>query len=663
MQTKQYKIIAISVLLVLVALLGILFPGEDEIVPLSNETLLTYQSNSCELSLVKFLITNGVNETFIFKFDSYSNMDCFGKIKYIEPVNNTYLVLIGTHTLINLLLQSIFWLTLMGLIKKDDSTSGSFSLYKVFLTSFIFCSLFIVEDNYNAFNNTTYSPKIESGNYLAFSYFLSVLIIIFLINKVLVVRINSLINYFPYLFLFGGVYQNLNVNFFVIIFVFFGFYNLENLNKTKSIVSIIYFSIMSFWVVLERNQYGYFDVDKLRGFVSSSNDSLAILFWALIFYLLVNGILFLTKQGTTNFEILVGNMLKSSFYIVLLGLLSSLSNFINLFVFYFFGQNKQSKIGLDSVAGNTWRGFSPTAEGIGEFYGLVLLISFWVLFVKQKKLDNFQYVCLIFTFYGFVRANNIAALITLVIIITSIIIFKKITNVKARTSLYLFLATVFLISSYFILRQNTYAAMGYGVVFEGWQNSRLSDVQDVNMEIVDDFLKGKDFKSLQETYKNKGVISSSLVVITDTLISENNIRFLPNPVTLLGVAGVFINRAEKWGLFFASYNPNLSTALLGNGAFNISNYYYDQSLFDGSLILPHSSIFSYVIFLGILPVFSFIIYLLFIIFRNYNFNDFNLYSVLFLIINLIKSDSLLYFPSFVMFIYFIGRLKEKKDIS
>ena len=85
---------------------------------------------------------------------------------------------------------------------------------------------------------------------------------------------------------------------------------------------------------------------------------------------------------------------------------------------------------------------------------------------------------------------------------------------RLRNTLYLFLATIFIISSYFILRQNTYAEMGSGVVFEGWQNSRLSDVPEINMDIVGDHLKGKDFKTLLETYKNSDVISSSLLAIT-----------------------------------------------------------------------------------------------------------------------------------------------------
>jgi len=376
MQTKQYKVIALSVLLIIVALLGLPYSGVDEITPLSNETLLTYQSSSCEVSLFKFLLTNGLSDTFTFKFDSYSNMDCFGKIKYIEPVKDSYLVLVGTHTLINLLLQSIFWLTLIGLIKKEKTNVGSYSIFIILLTSSIFSSLFITENNYNAFKNTTYSPKLEPGNYLTFSYFLSILLIVYFINKILFVRIKSLINYFPYLFLVGGVYQNLNLNFFVIVFVFFGFYNLLKLNWSKSITSIIYFLMTAFWVVSERNQYGYFDVDKLRGFVSSSNNSLSILLWSLIFFLIVNGILLLIKEGHANFELIYDNFLKSSFFIVFLGVVASFSNFINLSIFYFFGQNKQSKLGLDSVAGNTWRGFSPSAEGIGEFYGLVLFISY-----------------------------------------------------------------------------------------------------------------------------------------------------------------------------------------------------------------------------------------------------------------------------------------------
>ena len=41
-----------------------------------------------------------------------------------------------------------------------------------------------------------------------------------------------------------------------------------------------------------------------------------------------------------------------------------------------FGQNKTGMRTFDSVAGNTWRGFSASAESAGEFYGFVLLMYF-----------------------------------------------------------------------------------------------------------------------------------------------------------------------------------------------------------------------------------------------------------------------------------------------
>ena len=55
-----------------------------------------------------------------------------------------------------------------------------------------------------------------------------------------------------------------------------------------------------------------------------------------------------------------------------------------------------------------------------------------------------------------------------------------------------------------------------------------------------------------------------------------------------------INRSEKWGIFFGKYNPSFKTFLIGTGSINLTDYYFGHaSKANFGLILPHSSIFSY----------------------------------------------------------------------
>ena len=45
---------------------------------------------------------------------------------------------------------------------------------------------------------------------------------------------------------------------------------------------------------------------------------------------------------------------------------------------------------LESISGNTWRGLSPTAEGVGEFFGFIILFTILVSHHKKIKISNFE---------------------------------------------------------------------------------------------------------------------------------------------------------------------------------------------------------------------------------------------------------------------------------
>ena len=84
------------------------------------------------------------------------------------------------------------------------------------------------------------------------------------------------------------------------------------------------------------------------------------------------------KWSMVSFEISIKSIdierLKSSFLIsgslVVIWFFWSLNPMVNFLNQYYFGQNKIGINKLSSIAGNTWRGFSSSAESIGEYYAL-----------------------------------------------------------------------------------------------------------------------------------------------------------------------------------------------------------------------------------------------------------------------------------------------------
>ena len=208
--------------------------------------------------------------------------------------------------------------------------------------------------------------------------------------------------------------------------------------------------------------------------------------------------------------------------------------------FLFFGQNKVSSENIFSVAGNSWRGFSPSAEMIGEFYGLIFLITFLKIINNKIVLKNYEYIFLIFIFYGFFRANNIASLIALISICTYFLIKNYIRNIEFRILLYIFVVSAFLVFGYFILRQNTYSNMGQAIINEGLLLSNVDS----------HLLSQRDYLSILDKASNGSNISTSLEFITKKISSQSNIPLIPNPFAILSVLSLFINRAEKWGVFF-----------------------------------------------------------------------------------------------------------------
>ena len=155
--------------------------------------------------------------------------------------------------------------------------------------------------------------------------------------------------------------------------------------------------------------------------------------------------------------------------------------------------------------------------------------------------------------------------------------------------------------------------------------------------------------------------SKSLSKASEFMLKEytlrNNLSILPGWISVISSISVLIHRSEKWGIFLAKYNPDVSEFLFGYGPGQISEYYLGHSTkYNDGLVLPHSSILLCLIFFGLIGLLIGIGFLFKIIKNNYKNSVFTILLAYFLI-NLLKSDSLLYLNSFVLFMFTLNYYK------
>lgn len=624
---------------------------DEEITSLNRETISYYQKNSCEISLFDFISNNELRESFQFRFDSYSDISCFGKIQYIEPTANNYVIFIGNHFLINLLIQSLIWLILISFLRTDRlNLKHNYIINAIVVTALLYFH-FTSENIFYLSKNINYSPDFYFQNYLLLSFILSIFLICYFIGEVCGKRLEKLIFYFPFLFLINGVFSNSNINFFVIILIFFGIENLKSKNQILKF-NILYSLFLIFWNLRNDIKFDFYDIDKLIGFSSTNNSASSLNYWFIVVLLIINGIFFLINESKKfNFELLLVNFLRTGFFIVFLGLLGSINQITNLLVFFGFGQNKFSSLGIESNAGNAWRGFAPSAEMIGEIYALTLLFLLLMIIHNNFKLKQSHIIYLLFITYGIYRANNAAALISLVAIVIYVLLSKY--GNKYKNFIYLFLIIIATIGFYFSLRQNTYANMSQSIVYEGLYITS-SNIEDESTKIkLLNLIDENNYVEATNILEPIQITSSSLNFLTRNLTSSKNIKFMPNPVAVFGTIALLTNRAEKWGIFFAKYDPSAMDFLLGSGPLNLINYNLNNNIISDGLVLPHSSFLSLLVFVGIIGI-ALIVFFLFIIWKISIKKQLLIrYLIIYMLINYLKSDAILYFPSFVTITTFI----------
>jgi len=668
-----------SVLLILVILIPFLSDVQDSIYPaieITDASVGYYQSNTCNISLLSVLKKNYNNlQNIEFRENNYAALNCLGKVTGLDKSSDLFVLSIGTNSNYTLFFQGILWCLIVLLFSQNFSTKNI--KYKLILVLTTFFTLqHLSEERFYSRVNQYFSSNLNLENTYLFNIFMTYFIIFLLLSLFIENNEKSIINKFPYMFLMIGTFNGFNLNFYSLIFSYLG---LKNFLTRKFITkfNLIYFTFSLLWIFTTKDSNSYFDTDKLKGFINSSNTTYSLIYWAILYFLIFHCFIYLYRVSDLDLKELSINFLISGSLLTIFGILGSVSKFQNFLNYMIFGQNKRGINTFESIAGNTWRGFSSSAESIAEFLGFGIL--FCILLVVNKKIDfDWKLFSLsIFPIYSLYRTNNIAVVLSLIFICSFVLIqnlpknYLKILNNK----FFILIASlsIFSISTYLIFSSFDYDYVSKLLIYEASLQSNFFS----NMEVYGKWLYTTNYFENNDIYsliflENAGTPSSTLRFITQIFHQENfNIPFIPNLVVVLSFVSLLINRSGLWSIFIAKYNPNLLEAIVGNGPSQFNNYLYKLKLnlfaykevpdsLPTSLFLPHSSFLDIIVFFGILGFLIFTLWNFYVMYVETYENYFKM-LLFFLLINFFKSDSILYINSFTLLMFTYVLILNNRD--
>ncbi|MDC2966895.1 hypothetical protein OAY10_02700 [Acidimicrobiaceae bacterium] len=602
-----------------------------------------YEINTCSISLSEFLIHNPnviYQDHYKIRYNNYSSLRCFGQITGVDQIDHTFYISIGTNTFVNIFLQSIFWLFLITLIPVDKFKNLKISNYiSILLTSLLICLLIYSEQRF--YNNVFFELDFLNKRSLL-HIFVYISTINFFSFHIINSRSKELINFLPFLYIFMGVYSGMNIYFLSLFLCLIGINKVINDRKIRKTFNILNLLII-FWSYNASGLFYYLKPDKIRGLSHGDYNFLSVLTWSYFSIFCLIGIYYFIsdRKSNLNFKVLTRNFLFASVAIMSIGYLSSSMPFINFMSYYYFGLTKygtdnQNLFGVD-IWGTTeaWRGLFPSAESIGEFFALGLLVIF---LYKKEKLEKIEYLLIPVSILGLLLSNNKASFVLLIFCIVLKLNFEK--NFKTQTKILVFIPVIFLLL-YFIRIENLF----YSLDFSAYK-----------------------FIGMGQSYSLDSNISSSIQYLSDLSNKNFIIRFL---IVAFGLVAFLINRSELWGIFFARYNPTVSEFFFGSGPFILSNHYgeidiFNKRVFTGTelgFLLPHSSLLLIQLFFGLTGVIILTVYVVNSLKKIKSVN-YDLYLIgIFISINLIKSDSLLYLPSLLLYGMFFVLINNKEHIN
>ncbi len=604
----------------------------------SQEDLSFYEINPCKVSLFEFLLKNPKSiyqDHFFFRFDDNSSIKCFGRVTGVTLVNNGFFISVGTNTLLNLLLQSVLWITIFSFINKDKSQfqiSNSPYFFGILILSYFLTFTVYAEKKFYELNIFYFNLSNSISLIILFIFF-------FFISKLLIdttlPRFHSLINYLPYIYLLIAIHSGFNLTFYSVLFIFFGIIALMRGEYNRKI-NKYYLIFSSFWIFNASNSYS-FKVGKLRGFTSSVYEFNSVLSWTIAVFLIINGLLFFYRKNKNNIDI--NNLIKSfsisSILILTLGYMGSNFPIINFFNYYYFGQQKygikiQNPFSFNEFGEKiAWRGFYPSAESIGEFYGIVILLIVFS-FLQTRKISLLTSFGLLSSVIGLYFSNN-RSVIILIFLAFTYLLFKE-TNVGL------------------LMKAGVIVGISAFVVFLiGYQNLKYS------YSYTSQVLFSEAITYQLET-------SSSYLILLKSSFEKNNIFYFF--IGLVSYFSYLLNRAELWGIFSARYNPTFQELLVGTGPLNFGQLYGEINVGETkSFLLPHSSLLSLIVFIGLIGVTLLSIYIFSIIIkRRKRLSSYGYIILFYVFINMIKNDTINYFSSFALYsflIYIVLNIRNK----
>ncbi len=661
--------------LVLIILSFLLLPWnfsqtEIDILELNRENISFYQNNPCEISIFELNSNVGEGIEVEYHSDISKSVECFGKVSWISNTENKAKVYIATNFNVDILYQSIFWLFLIYLIPKSNKSIYSINVKSIIATMFLTFLHLKGEGTYYKIFSREYDSDLISKefngdfyyeNFFLYAFLVALFLILYLLKDLLETRYTNLINYFPYLFLVMGAYNSFNLNFFVIIFTLIGINSLLKYGVNFKLY-YLYIFFVSAWFYNSNSQYSFFDVDKLKGFINSSQSNISLIFWILVFPFSVVGIVSLVKQSkeNLNIDLLRKNFLISGSLIVALGYISAISKTANFFSYYFLGLNKFGMRTLESVVGNSWRGLTPSAEGVGEFFGFVILFAIITSYNKKILLNKYDVAFLVINFYGLYKSNNFAALTALIGLFSIFLIENSKLVRKTKISIYLF-SFIGLTFFYFnFINIYNYQDLSKSMLAKAVIASEIP-VDFAKNEIGDTAVEKSNFAVFLQIPKEERNFSTSLNYLLEKY-NKSGSNNIPNIISLVSVLSVIINRSEKWGIFISKYNPDIGEFLFGYGPQQLSTYHNQHvTKFNDGLVIPHSSLLNYLIFFGIIGVILILVFIMRVLIDNKN-HLYKNYLVIYLVINALKSDALLYFQNLVLLIIILfAYFRNKKE--
>ena len=258
--------------------------------------------------------------------------------------------------------------------------------------------------------------------------------------------------------------------------------------------------------------------------------------------------------------------------------------------------------------------------------------------------------------YGLFRANNFAAISSCLALFY---IYFGLDYIKSKKNFALISLIIIFLSSFIytqFFREFSYQYLSSNILYEGVQATEFEFDLDKN-QFGETQAEQANYQYILQIPENEANISTSLRFLLENYTYGYNIKNVPSLISTVNVASYYINRSEKWGIFFAKYNPDIKTFLFGYGPQQFTSYYLEHSTkYNYGLFLPHSSVLNYLIFFGIAGLLTFLLYILKVL-KSINKDGISYYFIIFFLLNFLKSDALLYLPNLIFFILVLNFYK------